>query len=252
MAKARKAETAGPGAGGPRYYCLVGMDGTGKSTQARRLARQCPGAPAAVVWGRWRPWRLAVFYLLPALVRLVRGARAVPGPATAAAEGRGHATTQDAGAPGGGVAGLLVRFWHTAVLCEYLLQVWLKALPARCLGRSVVFDRYIADVLIDLGHNLGYHPEGLKRLAAHPLWRLFPKPARAFLLDGDPEECVRRRAGSGNEAGLEFLRLRRRLYLELAPLLGLTIIAADGPVEKVTARLTEALKEAAEAPEDTR
>jgi len=144
-----------------------------------------------------------------------------------------------------------MRCWHTAVLCEYLLQVWLKALPARCLGRSVVFDRYIADVLIDLGHNLGFHPEGLKRLAAHPLWRLFPKPARAFLLDGDPEECVRRRAGSGNEVGLEFLRLRRRLYLELAPLLGLTIIAVDGPVEEVTAQLAEALKDVAEDMKNT-
>ncbi|HEX2355822.1 MAG TPA: dTMP kinase [Micromonosporaceae bacterium] len=191
----------------PRVIALVGIDGSGKTTQAHRLAATLTtqGTPATY-WQNagGRRWfgRLARGLGLPDARRLL------------------------------GREGLLA--------VESALR-WLAILRAlvrsRLTGRIAVMDRYaacqFASIRVQRGGRLSdrlARGERLARLA----YAAFPRPQVTFLLAVDPTEAYRRieRRGTDHES-LEFLARSAEAYRRLPEVAQFVVVDAGGTVDEV-------------------
>lgn len=213
----------------PDFICLMGIDGSGKTTQARRLVARLnqAGIPARYVWCRWQPLLMKPVQLAG---RALLKRRAV-GPTDYRAF-----TSSKQRFLGRGPLG---RLWLAASLLDYLLvQVFPRIVLGRLRGKCMVCDRYLYDTLIDQGINLGLSADEGPQLADRALVRLFPRPARVILIDLDPKLAFERKT---DVADPEYLRDRRARYLRFAESLGAATVDGSGPPETVADRIAAAL-----------
>jgi thymidylate kinase len=127
--------------------------------------------------------------------------------------------------------------WATVVLLEYVPQMAWRLLPSLGRGGTVVCDRYVPDVWIDLALNFGEGVDGVARLARHPLSRLFPKPDHLVLLDLPPRVGYERKRDG---TPLAYLEEREPFYRWLATQYPSTTVDATDSLEEVGRRLREA------------
>ncbi len=219
-----------------RLIYLAGLDGSGKTTQAERFVRSPEGENGRWVyrWVRWEP------FLTGPLMALAR--RLLPG-------GRrrgGERPRDDAGYEDftQGKQKLFRRrwlreLWTLAVLLEYLPQAWWRAGPPLIRGRRVLCDRYLPDLWVDLAMNFGEGADGVRRLARHPVGRLFPPVAHMVFLDVTPETGFNRKQDG---TPLRYLEDRRPLYLVVGEVLGARSVDANGNPEEVFAAVRSTLK----------
>jgi thymidylate kinase len=215
---------------------LVGLDGAGKTTLARRLERSLPIPTRYVYMGLNRE---ASTHLMPTtrLVRTLRRARAragrpAPGASgsTSGSAGGSVVSTNGGGAtqvaPRRGRLGTAVRLVNRLAE-EWFLQMVVWFHEAR--GRVVIIDRhflsdfYGTDVLAQ-DRTLG------RRLHGLALERLYPKPDLMVFLDA-PAEVLFSRKGEGT---IESLTDRREDYLRLREVVPqFAVVDADRPVDDV-------------------
>jgi thymidylate kinase len=222
---------------------LVGLDGAGKTTVAKRLERSLPVPTRYVYMGLNRD---ASTHVLPTtrIVRAVRGARARARAGRAAPVTTGSAgTVPDGGgvpmAPRRGRLGTAVRLANRLAE-EWFLQMVVWFHQAR--GRVVIIDRhflsdfYGTDVLAQ-ERTLG------RRLHGLALARFYPKPDLMVFLDAPPEVVFARKG----EGTIESLTDRREDYLRLRDVVPrFAVVDADRPVDDVegdVARLILGLRE---------
>lgn len=211
---------------------LSGVDGSGKSTQAERLAETLVtlGFDARAQWTKlgetpWI-WRLA----RPAkrlLLLLARGGRGTTLPPPSP-----DRYGPDAGTELRRRSPLLTQLWATFVAASNVLTHW-RATRAALRGDVVVCDRYVLDSIVHL--RARYGPEKRFRLQAWLVRALSPRPRRAFLIAVPPSVAHERRR---DEHELDELTELASLYEEEA---GGRIEIVDGarPVEDVCAELAE-------------
>lgn len=120
--------------------------------------------------------------------------------------------------------------WTSLVLLEYLPQMAWRLLPSLWSGRTVVCDRYVPDVWIDLAMNYGQDFEGVRRLSRHPLSRLFPRPDHIVLLDLPARTGFERKRDG---TPLAYLQEREPLYARLGELAPLTVVDATASLDEV-------------------
>jgi dTMP kinase len=184
------------------FVALEGIDGSGKSTQARRLAEAhaalCTREPGGTPLGaQLRTWLLDASH-----------------PMDAATEA---------------LLMLADRAHHVATVIE----------PALAAGRSVVSDRFFGSTIAYQGYGRGLDLATLvaaTELAVHGRW-----PDRTVLLDL-PVAVARERSGGADRfesAGLDFLTDVRRGYLALAEQHGWSVVDAT-QTESDVARAVDA------------
>jgi thymidylate kinase len=199
---------------------FTGIDGSGKSLQARTLTKVLSreGFPALYVWSRWSPLLLKPIMRLG---RLVFGRQ-------------GNSEDERYETLRGGKRRMfrhsaVARAWKNLALLDYSLQVLVK-IGLRCRrGRIIVCDRYLTDLLVDLSNNFGYGEEHIPALHRSPLLGLFPKPDLAFLLDLPAEVAFERK----DDVPLSYLRDRRALYLSFGAFQGAEIVDGTGTIRDV-------------------
>ncbi|MER7458433.1 thymidylate kinase [Micromonospora sp. NPDC126480] len=184
-----------------RTVALIGIDGSGKTTQAHRLADALTAAGLPATYHRNAGGRRF----------LGRVAQRLGRPDAQRLLGRG---------------GLLV--------VESLLR-WLAiaaALLGRLLtGRVAVMDRYSACQYASIRAHGGQRWERLARLG----YRLFPRPQVTFLLAVDPLEAYRRieRRGTDHES-MRYLAAADRAYRTLPEHPTFVLIDAGRPADEVS------------------
>ncbi|MCK4547510.1 MAG: hypothetical protein KAW17_08735 [Candidatus Eisenbacteria sp.] len=208
---------------GGTLICLLGIDGSGKSTQAGALAEslQQQDVDAIHAWARWKP-----ILMLPArrLGRAIVRRRGV-----AEEDYRGFTDSKRTILRGRFQANL----WKNFALLEHSSQIFIKVRIPMLMGKTVVADRYVYDTLIDLSVNLDVPPDTLLK---EPLLKLFRKPDLVILLDLSPKLGAARKDDGTPE---EYLAERRDLYLQMADALGMEMVDAGGSPVEVQAEIRQ-------------
>jgi thymidylate kinase len=221
---------------------LIGPDGSGKTTIARRLEREA-GLPARYVYMGVSP---------DASNRMLPTTRAW----RALAHARGR--TADAGGPppppgeasrprGSGARGLLAAIKRALRLANLLAEEWYRQVIVWCYkarGIVVILDRHwFAD----------YHAHDIaagsrrsldRRIHGFLLSRLYPQPDLVVFLDAPPEVLLSRKG----EGTIDDLARRREDYLRAgASIAHFMVVDATRPVDDVTGELGGLIRRLAES-----
>jgi dTMP kinase len=197
----------------PKLILLLGLDGTGKSTQARLLLEVARGRGlrAESVWARWDPLLLAP--LLRLRNRASEGSSSTDGDGYVAWKRRifRHSAARE--------------LWRRLAAADHFLRVGPKLIRAHRRSDLVICDRYYHDALIDMAVGFGGGPPA--RVGMH---RLFPEPDITILLDANEETLAQRAEDSPSVA---YLAARRALYTDMAARNGWPVVDATRPISEV-------------------
>lgn len=216
-----------------RLVYFAGLDGSGKTTQAERAVaeRVARGEKWAYRWVRWEP-RITGPFMALARRALQRG--------------KGSARPADDPGHRSFVSGKRALFrrrwlrelWTVVVFLEYLPQMAWRLLPSLWSGKTVVCDRFVPDVWVDLALNFDEGFEGVERLSRHPLSRLFPHVDYLVFLELPAKTGYERKMDG---TPLEYLEEREPLYARLSQLYPSATIDARPPLDEVAAAVRTAL-----------
>jgi thymidylate kinase len=208
---------------------LIGPDGAGKTTVARRLVDLLP-FPVKYIYMGVNPD--SSNYLLPT-TRAVHALRRLRGAAPDTAgprDSRGPVRT----APRGRLRRVLRSTRSFARLGNRLAEEWHRALVAslaRRRGSIVVFDRHFFADYYAYDISAKGRRSASRRLHGFVLSRVYPRPDLVIYLDAPAEILLERKS----EGTLESLGRRRHEYLALEQVLqGFKVVDASRPLEQVT------------------
>jgi thymidylate kinase len=222
---------------------LVGPDGAGKTTIARRVEQTSPLRVKSIYMGV----NLDTSSLMLPTTRLVVAIRRARGAArtdmVASTDPR-HSGSERKGRAARATAGLK----STLRLGNWLAEEWFRQLVAwyytKLRHTVVLFDRhffadyYAYDIASDVPRSL------TRRIHGFVLQRLYPLPDLVIYLDAPPEVLFARKG----EGTLEWLETRRQDYLRIGELVPrFVVVDAASPVEDVASDVERIIRELAEA-----
>jgi thymidylate kinase len=212
----------------PPLICLTGIDGCGKSTQARMLASrlQAEGWDTATVWTGGRP------YVSRPLVRLVKRRFRAPIQTES-----GHFEAREVGNSAADEftayldrsnrmferSWILRRGWTDVSLLEHAVEANLAVRPPLRRGQAVVCDRYLFKSVVNLAVLLNLPLIDLPRLLRHPAMHLVPEPTLYFLLDLPAVVAFERKH---DLPAIEYVERRVPIYRALAAYAGMPVVDA--------------------------
>jgi len=220
---------------GPHLVALSGIDGAGKSSQARALKHTLEqlGYEAEIVWtpiahNAWTD-RLAagirhVLLRIPSLTpeEMLRDPElereTMAGPGTVLRERSGLVTEAWAG-----LLALANGLSHARAVLSH-------AGP----NRVIIFDRYVLDSAVRL--RVMYGESRPFRWQNHLIRLLSPRPLYSALLDVAPETALGRKQDRWTSEGLE---AHVRLYREQRAAFGAVLIDGQAPLEEIGAEIAE-------------
>lgn len=209
-------------------FVLSGLDGSGKSTQAERLAARmnAEGFRVRPLWNRWDP-RLSA-----PVRRLVRKRLRAADSVSFEDDYTGFVQAKQRRMQ----SAWKRNTWQFMVWSEYICQVRWRLFSPGLRGEGLVCDRYIYDTLIDIAINFAIPPGRIDPLLDHPLLSLFPRPSGVIFIDIDPDEgAARKQDGTPPE----YLADRRAYYHDMARRLDIPLVDGGAPMDEVSERIWE-------------
>lgn len=213
-----------------RFVCIIGIDGAGKTTLAKRLAGalQGEGKPARYVYAKYMP-----IFMRPVIWagnRVILRGEDIERDYTAYAQRKREAVSERP---------WLGRLYRRLLEGDYRAQVLLRLQGPLALGDDVVCDRYVHDTLVtDLGGDFFQDADEiiqeLDRLLA-----VFPKPDVTLFVDL-PEHVAMARKDDVPDIG--YLKDRRHLYQTIAAHVGAIPLDGTGTPDEVLAQALQVLE----------
>lgn len=202
--------------------CFIGIDGSGKTTQAKALCESLAraGIKTRYVWTRFEP-KLIKPLVAVAKGLFFRGKDVFRDYADYVKTKRNLSKNT-----------ILLTSYQYLLLFDYFFQIFLRVRLPLMQGKVIVCDRYIYDTIADLAADYDYSGEEIQK-ALQSYLRLFPKPDLVFLLDL-PEELAYQR--KGDVPSMDYLAQRRKIYLNM----GKNIVTLDATKEVI--ELTDIVK----------
>jgi len=208
---------------------FVGIDGSGKTTQAKILLRGLgeEGIKATYVWCRWEP------FLLRPLIKRWKNKNAGKSDSGSVAVRNKKQKLLD--------RPVFRWLWLSSFFIDYGLQIFLKVRVKLLMRRLVISDRIFYDSIIDQAVNLGNRSDWLLN-SMDSFWMrmFFPQPQLVIYVDC-PEDIAFSRKDDAPD--VEYLIDRRKQYLKLAEKYGWMKVDGTMQVEKLAARIKDEIME---------
>lgn len=198
---------------------ILGTDGAGKTTVARRLRRETlGGCKPAYIYCQHRPF-LVWLVKLPARLLFMRRTDQFNDYDRYKARKSSITSRWPR----------LTRLYMLLCYFDMCLQTWPKLLRARWASGIVLVDRYYLDWVVNLAL-LQQNSCGKVLRDARWLERLLPKAQLHLFLDVAEETAFQRK---NDIQSVQYLRERKELYLDLAPHYGFQVVDANQDAEAV-------------------
>jgi dTMP kinase len=220
-----------------KLIVLMGLDGSGKSTQAEHLRDwlRAGGAAAETVWMRGESYLARpVLAVGKAILRAPKESKRGEG-VRAGGEYEAYVAGKNS------VFGnrFLRRVWTGLTLVDLYItfRIAFRRLPRNT--KVVVLDRYIYDSFVDLDTAFGGCGGEALRLLRSAAARIFPAPDLVVLLEVAPQEALRRKT---DIPSVGYLEERETVYRSIAAAVGAVSVDAGKPLEEVQLRIREIVK----------
>jgi thymidylate kinase len=217
-----------------RYgVCLIGVDGTGKTAHSMALVAHLrrSGIKCTYMWfgfAYFFSWPFMVFCRILGYTKIHHLAGGI-----SVSERKYYKNKA------------ISKIWPCIQLIDTLILSILRLTSLRWRDLTVVCDRFIPDIIVDLMADVDDDKIYKKRIGQY-MFRLIPKPLFTICLDVTEETAQKRKK---DIPGLEYLTRRRRLYHLVSSELGIPVVNAEEPFPSVQRRLVELTEGRAHAAE---
>lgn len=208
---------------------FTGIDGSGKTTQARFLVKDMKerGTDASYVWCRWEPLLLRPF------IKIWKQKKREKEDSRSTITYREIQRDKETL-----LRNSVFRYlWLLSFLIDYGLQVFFKLRIKLIKHDVIISDRLFYDSLVDQAINLGHRGERLlEELNSWWMGLIFPTPDMVVYIDCPADVAYTRKDDAPD---IEYLSERRRLYLSLADRYGWIKIDGTLPVDKLAQQIKD-------------
>ena len=205
--------------------CIIGVDGTGKTTHAQKLLNEMKneGVPCKYTWFRFNHFFSLILLAYCRLAGLTVYERT---------------NGQDIGRHEFYRSKIISFLYPWMLFIDILPMYFIKISIPLHIGYTIVCDRYIydtlADLMIDL-NDLNIH----RKIIGKFFLRLFPIDTKAIILDLDEETIRERRIDLMGDRSLE---RRRKVYKQIAKDFDIPIIENTGSIKEVHKNIVSLLQ----------
>jgi dTMP kinase len=178
--------------------CFIGLDGSGKSTLANKFVEKLTidNIKSKHIWGGYE------LYLMKPIVLLSQRFFSKNVDMYEDYNAYHKSITSSAKNP------LVSFFYEKLTLIEYFIQMFIKINIPLMLGKTIVSDRYIYDIIVNLSVNMGYDEKKFKALL-NTYQKYLPDPDIVFYIHVPEEVSLSRK---DDIPSIEYLTLRKKLY----------------------------------------
>jgi thymidylate kinase len=217
---------------------LMGLDGSGKSTQAQLLANWLreQGTSADVVWMRGESYvTLPLLRIAKLCLRAPKGKKRGDAGALRP-RSAGGADLKNAYAKYVASKRALFRYafvraiWRRLVLLDLFITFRMAFAKLGGDVKVIILDRYVYDSLIDIDSSFAAGGAELRRLLKSWSVRVFPQPDMVVLFELSPAEAMRRK---DDIPSMEYLEERHDLYKVAAVEVKAAVIDASRPIDAI-------------------
>jgi dTMP kinase len=215
--------------------CFTGIDGSGKTTQAKLLVDWLTfrGVKSKYVWSRGEVLAVRNFFLFLGRRVLGTSTREIAGDKKSYSEYQNR-KSKLMGNP------LVRTVWSVMVRPEHLVQINRDIRRKLRDGYVVVCDRYLWDSTIDLAILNNKNPEWLLSGSNKIMWKFVPQPSITFFIDIPPEEALKRK---NDIPSFDYVRKRADLYRYLSKSNSFTEINGCGDTTVIQNQILDIVKD---------
>jgi thymidylate kinase len=201
---------------GSLLICFTGIDGSGKTTQAKLLLDwlNSKDIKSIYIWSRGEVLTIRRIFLF--FGRRFLGTTE----SKIASDEKAHSEYQSRKSKLMGNS--LVRIlWSAMTYVEHLIQINLDIRRKMRDGCVVVCDRYLWDSSVDMATLNNKDPQWLSGGFNSLVWKFVPKPTITFFIDIPPEEAMKRK---NDIPSVNYVRERAEFYRYLAKCYSFSVI----------------------------
>lgn len=224
-----------------KRFALIGLDGSGKSTNIEKMKQDPDYLDYSFMWVRWKPTLLKPAYML--MEKKVTNKNKnidkntqVDGKCGAKQAKLNADYNTKSGLKGKIFENPIMRgIWMFLALVDYFFQFHIKVLPYVLTGKNIIFDRFYLDLFVDQGINFGFSPEKISKEIQKNKF-MFPQMDRYVYIRVSPETCYKRKNDIPN---MDYLNKRYEIYEFLSKRNEWITVDGELPFEKVNSRIKE-------------